>query len=90
MYSLDFKINLALSLKTQFLSSANRNLGDSWTARFSGRSRVSRPSLVSIILYLYNEGDGAMDLLATTKNTVEEIFGHSTEVSGTMWSVRRC
>ncbi|KAL5469057.1 hypothetical protein EMCRGX_G030249 [Ephydatia muelleri] len=73
-------VDNALHLKTEFLSSADRNLGDSWTARVSGRSRGSRPSLVSLVLYVYNEGDGAMDLLATTRNTVEEIFGHSTQL----------
>ena len=77
-----FSLHVALNLKTEFLSSVDRNLGDSWTARVSGRSRGSRPSLVSLILYVYNEGDGAMDLLATTRNTVEEIFGHSTQVGG--------
>ena len=85
--SMESNVFSALSLKTEFLLSADGNLGDSWTARVSGRSRVASPSLVSIILYLYNEGDGAMDLQATTRNTVEEIFGHSSQVSLGTWAV---
>ena len=70
----------AMTLRTEFLSRSDPGLGETWTARLVGESRVTRPLLVSLILYVYNEGDGEMAFHTTTKESVEEIYGYTPEV----------
>ena len=72
-----------LSLRTEFLSRYNRDIGDTWTARVRGQSRVEQPQLVTMIMYIYNEGEGEMACSTSKSNAIEEIFGHTPEVNST-------
>lgn len=67
------------SLNTDFLTLSEPDLGDTWTARFSLSSRVSQPQLVSLIMYVYNEGAGEIAFAKSSKNSIEEIYGHTPE-----------
>ena len=70
----------AFTLRTEFLTLADPHMGDTWTARFVGESRISRPQLVSFLLYVYNEGQGEMAFVTSKRNTIEEVYGHTPEV----------
>lgn len=67
-----------MTLRTEFLSRSG--LGETWTVRLVGESRVTRPLLVSVILYVYNEGEGEMAFHTTAKESVEDIYGYTPEV----------
>ena len=41
---------------------------------------MTQPQLVSLIMYVYNEGAGEMAFAKTSKNCIEEIYGHVPEV----------
>ena len=49
-----------MNLKTEFLVRSEPGMGETWTARITGQPRINRPLLVSLILYIYNEGAGDM------------------------------
>ena len=70
----------AVSLNTDFVTLSEPSLGDTWTSRITLRSRVTQPQLVSLIMYVYNEGAGEMAFAKTSKNSIEEIYGHTPEV----------
>lgn len=71
----------AISFNTDFLTLSEPSLGDTWTSRLTMKSRVAQPQLVSLIMYVYNEGAGEMAFAKTSKNSIEEIYGHTPEVS---------
>ncbi len=69
-----------LSLRTEYLSQYSSDAGETWTVRVRGQSLVERSQLVTLILYLYNEGAGEMGCSTSRSNAVEEVFGHTPEV----------
>ena len=74
---------VAIVLDTDFLTMATETaLGDSWTGRVSIRPRGNQAQLVSLIFYVYNEGEGEMAYAKTADNIMEEIYGHTPEVGG--------
>ena len=68
-------------LKTEFLTRSEPGMGETWTARIAGQSRIARPLLVSLILYVYNEGAGEMAFVTSQRDSVEEIYGYTPDVS---------
>ena len=68
-------------LKTEFLTRSEPGMGETWTARISGQSRIAGPLLVSLILYVYNEGAGEMAFATSQRDSVEEIYGYTPDVS---------
>ena len=68
-------------LKTEFLTRSEPGMGETWTARITGQSRIARPLLVSLILYVYNEGAGEMAFVTSQRDSVEEIYGYTPDVS---------
>ena len=71
-----------MNLKTEYLGRSEPGMGETWTARISGQPRINRPLLVSLILYMYNEGSGEMAFVTSQRNSVEEIYGYTPDVSG--------
>jgi len=73
----------AVVLETDFLTMATEKaLGDSWTGRVSIHPRGNQAQLVSLIFYVYNEGEGEIAYAKTAENIMEEIYGHTPEVGG--------
>ena len=66
-----------LILKTDFISRSDSAHGESWTARFSGHSSSAKSSLVSLVLYVHNEGRGEMAYHLSGNNSIQEIYGHT-------------
>ena len=75
-----FLLHVAISLNTDVVIQSQPSLGDTWTARFALKPRIAQPKLVSLILYVYNEGPGEMAFVKSPKNSIEEIYGHTPEV----------
>ena len=71
-----------LELKTDFFTRADPRLGETWTARFTGTPLIQRPVLVSLILYVYNEGEGEMEVRTSQRDSIEEVYGFTPEVRG--------
>ena len=70
----------AISVETDFITLSEPDLGDAWTSRLTLKPRVQQPQLVSLILYVYNEGAGEMAFVKSPKDSIEEIYGHTPEV----------
>ena len=62
------------------MSRYSADVGETWTVRVRGQSRVERPQLVTLIMYVYNEGAGEMACSTSKSNAIEELFGHTPEV----------
>ena len=79
-----------VKLATNFLTRSEVGRGDTWTARIRAESTVaSRPTLFSLILYIYNEGEGDMSLKGSReRGMVEEVFGVTPDVSFTRKGTR--
>ena len=79
---------LAISLKTDFVTTSDGKLGDTWTARIrADPHQSSSPVLASFIFYVYNEGAGEMAFVTSSRNTIEELYGHTPEV---LWHSETC
>ena len=72
-----------LLLKSEFISDSVEGHGDTWTTRISAESKNKlHPSLLSLIIYVYNEGNGAMGFHGNKdKGIIEEIYGYTSEVT---------
>ena len=72
-----------LLLKSEFISDSVEGHGDTWTARISAESRNKlHPSLLSLIIYVYIEGNGVMGFHGNKdKGIIEEIYGYTSEVT---------
>ena len=72
-----------VKLSTDFLTHSEVGRGDTWTARIRAESTAAnRPAHFSLILYIYNEGDGEMSFRGSReRGPVEEIFGITPNVS---------
>ena len=70
----------AMVLQTDYLDRFELGMGEAWTARFTGQSRISRPLLVSLVFYVYNEGEGEMAIRTSKWDSVEELYGYTPEV----------
>lgn len=70
----------AISLKTDFVTTSDGKIGESWTARVRADSLSPSPVLASFIFYVFNEGAGEMAFVTSKRNTIEEIYGHTPEV----------
>ena len=69
-------------MKSEFISDTEPSYGDTWTLRVTAEPlRKMQRSFLSVIIYVYDEGRGQMDLNGNIdKGMVEEIFGHTPEV----------
>ena len=68
-------------IETEFLTTANASLGETWSVRIRGKPLTQQPVLASLIVYLYNEGKGEMAyLLSGGQRSLEEVYGHTPEV----------
>ena len=80
-WSANFLRYVAISLKTNFVTTSDSKLGDTWTARIrADPHQTSSPVLASFIFYVYNEGVGEMAFVTSKRNTIEELYGHTPEV----------
>ncbi len=69
-------------IKSEFISDSQPGYGNTWTLRVTAEPlRKMQRSFLSVIIYVYNEGSGQMDMNGNiNKGMVEEIFGHTQEV----------
>ena len=71
---------LGISLKTDFITTSDSDVGDTWTARIRADPLSPSPVLASFIFYVYNEGAGEMAFVTSKRNTIEDLYGHTPEV----------
>ena len=73
-------------MKSEFISTSQPGSGDTWTLRVTAEPLMKmQKSFLSLIVYVYNSGRGQMEMSGNIeKGMVEEIFGHTPDVSCVM------
>lgn len=71
-----------ISLAVDFILVEQGELGHTWTIRVTANPIKHSAIVFSLILYIYNNGRGEMGVYRDQrKGSVEEVFGHTPEVS---------